>query len=237
MPTTAYARSSSDRAPAQRALSGSSASSELANFAPEPLNLIFGYDFSEVTLSNFGIEFSFNIDLSLGYRALMFWMVRAQENLLVLNPNIFLEAASHSWMVLRLGVVEFWFRLDLIGYKFSPVDYQATWSLDQYSHYCHSMSYIQDVFDVDILIETRVDECHIGVFGFLNDDPVDCTWRRYYPQIPLFEVSVLEEWDLTEDYLEWQCNYFEDVDSGSSPSEPNNIEDPYVPDEPSNIVE
>jgi len=96
----------------------------------------------EVTESNFGIELSLNVDLSIGYKALMFWMVRAKENLLVLNPSIFAEAASHSWFVIRLGIVEFWLRLDLIGYKFSPVDYQATWSLDHYDRFCQSISYI-----------------------------------------------------------------------------------------------
>lgn len=111
----------------------------------------------------------------------MFWMVRSQENILVLNPNIFVEAASHSWMTISLGVVDIKIALDLIGYKFSPVDYQATWSLDHYDHYCHSISYTQDVFDLDVMIETRIDECHLGFFGFLNEDPLDCAWRRYYP--------------------------------------------------------
>jgi len=95
------------------------------------------------------------------------------------------------------------------------------------------------VFDLEVKVETRVDECYFGVFGLLNEDPFDCQWRRYYPQIPLFEISFQEEWDITEDYLEWECNYYDDLNEESG--EPNNI-DPSQSDlpfdlEPSNIVQ
>lgn len=106
-----------------------------------PINYTYGFDYIGRSDSNFGIEMSLNVDLSLGYRALMFWMVRSEENILVLNPNLFVEIASHSWFKISFGIIDVKIALDLIGYKFSPVDYQATWSLDNYDQYCHSISY------------------------------------------------------------------------------------------------
>ena len=70
---------------------------------------------------------------------------------------------------------------------------------------------MQDVFDLDFILETRVFECNFGFIGlFYNtidvaddddkgnpnfktaisgDDALDCEWVRYYPQLPLWGGS------------------------------------------------
>ena len=101
--------------------------------------------------------------------------------------------------------------MDVTGYKIAPVDYQATWDLDNKQDYCHSVGAVQDVFDLDFHMETRVYECAFGLIGlFYNtidieddddklnansatavsgDDALDCSWVRYYPQLPIWGIS------------------------------------------------
>ena len=71
------------------------------------------------------------------------------------------------------------------------------------------------MFNFEIRLETFVNECFFGPFGFLNhdisvyvpDDPLDCVRRRYEPELPLFKAGILNAWDFVFEYLEWQCNY------------------------------
>merc|ERR1712110_79023 len=49
--------------------------------------------------------------------------MREGKNLLVLNPNAFIEIASHSWVTFKLYFIEFTFNIDITGYKITPIDY------------------------------------------------------------------------------------------------------------------
>ena len=56
-------------------------------------------------------------------------------------------------------------------------------------------------------VETLVNECYIGLFGFFTDnDTSDCFWRRYQPQLPLWEFSLLNRGDNVYDYVPWNCS-------------------------------
>ena len=108
----------------------SDASVDLANFAPQPINYMFGYDYNsydpttdEAFYEHIGFEASFNIDLAVGYEAFFQWIVRDKENLLVINPNFWVEVATKNWIGFKLYFIEWWFRFDIVGYKFTPVDY------------------------------------------------------------------------------------------------------------------
>jgi hypothetical protein len=121
---------------------------------------MFGYDYSsydatsdESFYEHIGFEASFNIDLAAGYQAFFQWITKDKENLLVINPNIFVEVSTRNWIAFKLFFIEWWFRFDITGYKFTPVDYQALWSLDDYKSYCHSVSWVQDVFDFELRVE------------------------------------------------------------------------------------
>ena len=98
---------------------------------------------------------------------------------------------------------------DLIGYKATPVEYQGMWNLNRTEQYCHSLGFLGNALDLEIRLETFVNECYFGPFGFLNipSDPLDCFRRRYYPNLPIFKVSFMDEWDMLIDYIEWECNY------------------------------
>ena len=90
----------------------------------------FGYDYSithpvdaaEDDLA-WGFECAFNIDLGVGYEALLFWILREGKNLLIMNPSLFFEVSSHSWLAFKLYFFEIRINLDLTGYKITPVDY------------------------------------------------------------------------------------------------------------------
>lgn len=38
----------------------------------------------------------------------------------------------------------------------------------------------------------------------------DCAWRKYEPETPLYQYTIFDQGDQTEDYLPWKCSdYFE----------------------------
>ena len=56
-------------------------------------------------------------------------------------------------------------------------------------------------------IETDAYECYTGLIGWATDnDKDDCFWRKWKPELPLFEVSLLDDFDRVGDYSPWACN-------------------------------
>lgn len=53
----------------------------------------------------------------------MFYYKKEMADLLVLNPNIFVELASHIFINFRLYFIDLGFRIESNGYKIKPVDY------------------------------------------------------------------------------------------------------------------
>jgi hypothetical protein len=82
-----------------------------------------------------------NADLSAGYAAVFFWLLANKENLVAINPTAFLEIASHNYLTVRTPLIHATLVLNITPWKFTLADYQATWSLDNKSRYCHSAGY------------------------------------------------------------------------------------------------
>ena len=83
---------------------------------------------------------------------------------------------------MKLYLIEVTFSLKLLGFKFSPLDFQFAWDLDNKDRYCYSVGYFQEVFDIRLDIDFRAKECHGGIIGWYTDkDTQDCFWRRYSP--------------------------------------------------------
>ncbi len=93
-------------------------------------------------MEHIGFEASFKLDLYIAYQIYLHWLIRDDENLLVLNPNIYLSLATLNHIAFKLYFIEWWFHFDIVGEKFTPVDYQALWSLDNMESYCHSVSWV-----------------------------------------------------------------------------------------------
>ena len=92
----------------------------------------WGYEYMTSSISDreptdedrdFRFEFGLDADLGLGYEGLIFWIVREGKNLLVLNPNAFFEVGSKTWLTFKLYFIEFTIKMDLTGYKITPLDY------------------------------------------------------------------------------------------------------------------
>ena len=90
----------------------------------------WGYEYMKSSIDNptedsidFRFEIAFNMDIGLGYEALIFWIMREGKNLLVLNPNAFLEISTRNEMKFKLGFIEWIINVDFTGYKITPFDY------------------------------------------------------------------------------------------------------------------
>lgn len=224
-------------------LGQSADSQQMAERRATPIVKTYGVEKFINADSEWGLDLELNMDLSAGYQAVLFWLLANNENLVALNPALFAELAAHGWLTLRTPFAHFSLNADVTPFKFTPLDYQASWSLDSKGRYCHSLGYDQDVMDFELRVEASFDECFWGVLGkFSGDDSSDCTWRRYYPQLPIYKVSRKEEWDNTQDYWQWTCNYERSIPADFS--EPSNSGADDQTDEagwdivePSNIVQ
>ena len=159
----------------------------------------FDQDTSPAHMEHLGFEASFKLDIAAGYKVYLAWLYRDDENFLILNPNIFLQVATLNYIAIKLYWIEWWFRFNIEVEKFTPIDYQALWSLDNMDSYCNSLSWVQDFLNFDLMVEQRVMECYFGALGFIKNDgtfgPLDCEWRRYAPLQPIWSISFVDEWD------------------------------------------
>ena len=90
------------------------------------------------------------------------------------------------------------------------------------------------MLDVEVKVETYINECFVGIIGYWNNDASDCDWMRYSPSLPVWSHSLMDNWDLTSEFMEWKCNYNQDAFS-SEPDNTNNEGDTIF--EPSNVDE
>ena len=102
---------------------------ELVNTKPETQNLLWGYSYStynstsESYMEHVGFEASFKLDLMLGYQIFLHYLIRNKENMLIFNPNIYLQLATLNHIAFKLYWIEWWFYFNITAEKFTPVDY------------------------------------------------------------------------------------------------------------------
>ena len=58
---------------------------------------------------------------------------------------------------------------------------------------------------LEVNYEQEVWECNFGAFGVLVDDWYDCTWMKYKPQLPIFEIQATKYADVSGSYLTYRC--------------------------------
>ena len=65
------------------------------------------------------------------------------------------------------------------------------------------------------MIDYRAFECNFGLLGLAipDEDDYDCRWYRYFPQLPLWEISFMDKWDWGYDYYKWTCNYLREQEN------------------------
>ena len=81
---------------------------------------------------------------------------------------------------------------------------------------CYSLSYFWEVFDFSVSTEWHINECYFGALGGLgiatDTTYKDCYKRRYVPQTPLVQVTLLDQGDFAADYIPWQCNDYAELE-------------------------
>lgn len=75
-------------------------------------------------------------DVAIGYTALLFYLAINGENLVALNPTIFAEIGSLTWLTFRLPYMQLTFMFNILPYKLTILDYQGSWSIDEKTHFC-----------------------------------------------------------------------------------------------------
>lgn len=80
-------------------------------------------------------------DVAIGYTALLFYLSINGENLVALNPTIFAEMGSLTWITFRVPYMQFTMMFNFLPYKLTIMDYQASWSMDNKTHFCQSAGY------------------------------------------------------------------------------------------------
>ena len=86
------------------------------------------YDWGEF-YNDFGLKTGVQADLSFGYKLPIF-SVKTDRQQLVVNPQVFIEAASHNYLAFHFGILRFRFNIDLLAFKFTAFDAQLMMSLE-----------------------------------------------------------------------------------------------------------
>ena len=143
-----------------------------------------------------------------------------QNHWLVVNPHLFGEASIWTSVTLKLFIIEVTFSFKILGFRFSPLDFQLAMDMSsQDGRYCSSVGYFQEVFDVRLDVSSSVYECQTGFIGLLRDggDGTDCWWRTYSPYLPIWEYSLYDAGDRVDDYVSWRCTDNSQLDTETGP--------------------
>ena len=97
-------------------------------------------------------------------------MQRNDQNWMIFNPSIFGEASVIGSATIKLLYYEFTLSLKFLAFKFTPFDFQLAWDLDNNGRVCNGASLYQEVFDLQLEGSSYVNECYVGVAGFLMAD-------------------------------------------------------------------
>ena len=182
--------------------------------------LKFGYSYDTSTgmdptiYQHLGVKVGFEADLAGGYGMPFNWLHVNDENFLAFNPNAYIALAVEGVVQLKLYWIEWQFTVVSFIEKFTPFDYQALWSLDNMQKYCHSINWAQDFMDLKVSVVQRTMECQLGFLGFIPNSgafqALNCFWHEYYPVLPVWSTSFVNEWDWHDHYLPWTCTTDED---------------------------
>jgi hypothetical protein len=113
----------------------------LADKMPIVQNMEYSKYFETDKYGGFGIGFDFEADVDLGYAFPIEYLYTNKDNIL-LNPSVYVEVASHSYMDIIFPFIEWRFTFDFIGYKFTIADYILLLDLHKKNSYCSGLTWI-----------------------------------------------------------------------------------------------
>ena len=155
----------------------------------------------------FGVDMFAHADLFASAHSPAYWVNRNETGWLVLNPHLFGEGSLAFGVTLNLLLWNLTFNFKLMGIKFAPLDFQFAVDLSDTSRYCSSVGYFQEVLDIRLEVEADAYECQTGLIGWsTGNDKEDCWWKKYRPNLPIFEVSFMDKSDTVGNYTPWSCS-------------------------------
>ena len=124
-------------------------------------------------------------------------MLRQGTNWMIYNPHAYIEGGAEGSFTLHLVVISLTLNVKVLLGKYTPLDFQLAWDLDEKSRVCYSYSWFWEVFDFEVWTEWEINECAFGLLGYLDkkfkilggqadSDLKECTKRGYYPNFPVF---------------------------------------------------
>ena len=136
-----------------------------------------------------------------------------------MNPLAFAEAFGEVRVKLATNIFKGDLVIDLKPFRFSPLDYQAAWNVNDRQDFCYSLSNTREVANIEARIATQVYECTTGLYGWLREDSIrDCLWETYEPMLPAYTINSFSKYDKSKDWKQWGClnedGYSQYPDSG-----------------------
>ena len=127
--------------------------------------------------------------------------------LLSANPKFICEILGSFRFTLHLNFIEISFLVNVNPFKFTPFDILLRGDMVHPTRRCSGLDYKVRTFTTDLMIETKVNECYYGLIGgvLTDNDPKDCTWRRYKPELPLWSFASQDIGDVDGTYVNYRC--------------------------------
>ena len=86
-----------------------------------------------------GFELETIFDGFMTYDMPSFMLTLAEQRWVVFNPHLFFEISASVQVSLRLLNLIASVELKLLGYRWSPLDFQVGWDMDDKSRFCYSL--------------------------------------------------------------------------------------------------
>jgi hypothetical protein len=126
--------------------------------------------------------------------------------LLSARPQFNFEILGNLSFTAHLNFMEVTLSLDMYPFKFTPFDVLLRADALHYQRYCFGFDYVVKTLLANVMIETRVNECFYGLAGIMTDnDPKDCIWRSYKPELPLYSLQVENIGNRSGSYVDYKC--------------------------------
>ena len=162
---------------------------------------------------NLGVRFEVNTQLDLNWRLPIFMNIHEKITLLDFAPILNLE--TNAWATMEIHVW-FWnliFEAWVQPYSFTPFDISMKVDPVKPQRYCHGIDYYGEALVFKIDYEQEINECHLGMFGWLfpiqehgnQIENLDCVWRNYKPEVPLFKTQITQAGDFYGPYYNYRC--------------------------------
>jgi len=127
-------------------------------------------------------------------------------NLISANPKFSFQIFGSFGFTLHLGYFEITLTSAAYPFFFTPLDLMFKMDALHPVRNCNGLNYSVTTAMADIKVDTRVNECYFGLLGILTDnDPSDCVWRSYEPELPLYQVQIENIGNIDGTYIPYSC--------------------------------